>query len=467
MKRIYLLTGQILLFLSFSFSQAPQKMNYQAVARNSGGVAQQNQNIGLRFTVHDIMPNGTIVYQETQNSTTNQFGLFMAEIGSGTVTTGTFAGIDWASGNKYLQVEIDAIGGTTFTDMGTSQLLSVPFALFARSSANVWGSTGHIPKFLGVHSLTNSQIYDDASNVGIGTTSPFSKLSVAVSTTDASAGISITNALTGGKTIAINQGQVGKLNFTEPGVTDLVTMDFNNNRVGINNTSPAYPLHVTTNDLSGIAGYFVNYNVGTGLWGTCSSGVGVHAEGGTVGVYGRAYDYSGTLNRGASGQAGNGNINEGVYGYASGGTAAYGIAGYASGATTNWAGYFTGSVYASGTFQSSDRKLKSAVMPLSNALSIVNRLNPCNYIYKTEEYKQMSLPEGLHYGLIADEVEKVLPNVVKEAVQPAEYEKHDWGNGKKINDEVHFMSVNYTEIIPILIGAVKELKKEIEEMKKK
>ena len=93
--------------LSFSlFSQAPQKLNYQAVARNASGNAITNQSIKVRFTIKDGSITGTIVYQETDTATTNQFGLFTAKIGGGLVTSGVFTNIDWSTGDKFLQVEL-------------------------------------------------------------------------------------------------------------------------------------------------------------------------------------------------------------------------------------------------------------------------------------------------------------------------------------------------------------------------
>ena len=79
----------------------------------------------------------------------------------------------------------------------------------------------------------------------------------------------------------------------------------------------------------------------------------------------------------------------------------------------------------------------------------------------------MQLPEGIHYGLVADEVQQVMPGAVKKAVQPAEYANHDEKNGKKLSDKVEFNAVNYTEIIPVLISAVKEQQVMIKEQQKK
>jgi hypothetical protein len=100
-------------------------------------------------------------------------------------------------------------------------------------------------------------------------------------------------------------------------------------------------------------------------------------------------------------------------------------------------------------------------------LSIISQLKPSVYTCKTNEYKQMHLPEGLQYGLIADEVQQVLPGAVKKAIQPAEYENHDEKKGKKLSDEVEFNAVNYTEMIPILIGGIKEQQVIIDNQNKK
>lgn len=79
------------------------------------------------------------------------------------------------------------------------------------------------------------------------------------------------------------------------------------------------------------------------------------------------------------------------------------------GSSSNWAGYFSGNVYSSGSYQGSDRKLKSDILPLSNAVQLIKALKPSSYLYKTNEYKQMELPEGRQYGLVADEVKQVFP----------------------------------------------------------
>jgi hypothetical protein len=118
----------LLLFLSIHIltagAQAPELINWQSVVRNASGAVSANQNISLRFSIHDGSSTGAIVYQETISKTTNAFGLATHAIGSGSVVQGTMAGIAWGGGTKYLQVELDITGGSSYTDMGSSQLLS-------------------------------------------------------------------------------------------------------------------------------------------------------------------------------------------------------------------------------------------------------------------------------------------------------------------------------------------------------
>ncbi len=126
-----------------AYAQAPQKFNYQAIARNSTGVELTGQAIGIRISILDGGPNGTLVYQETQTKTTNAYGLFNLEVGGGTVVSGDFSTIAWGSGSKYVKTEIDPTGGTNYTVAGTSQLISVPYALFA-GNGGTQGPTGPV-----------------------------------------------------------------------------------------------------------------------------------------------------------------------------------------------------------------------------------------------------------------------------------------------------------------------------------
>ena len=150
MKKI-LLTITAFLVTLFAVAQAPNLLNYQGVARNAVGNVIPSQPIGLRLSILSGSPTGAPVYTETRNVTTNAFGLFNVQVGSpGAITsTGTIAGINWTafgtgSGTKYLQVEIDPIGGTNYFNVGSTQLVSVPYALYAASATPVGPAGGDL-----------------------------------------------------------------------------------------------------------------------------------------------------------------------------------------------------------------------------------------------------------------------------------------------------------------------------------
>ncbi|HZH64442.1 MAG TPA: hypothetical protein VEY10_06065 [Flavisolibacter sp.] len=122
-------------------AQTPQAMNYQAVARTSSGAIIPIQLVQVRFSVIEAGITGPVLYQETQYATTNNYGLFTLAIGKGTSATGTFSGINWASGtDKYLKVEIAPNGTNNFSLQGTTQLLSVPYALYSEKTKLIAGN---------------------------------------------------------------------------------------------------------------------------------------------------------------------------------------------------------------------------------------------------------------------------------------------------------------------------------------
>jgi D-arabinose 5-phosphate isomerase GutQ len=143
-KRIIVI---MLMLVVFGVMQADaQQLNYQAIARNANGVALTFRDVGIRLSIRDGSPNGSIVYSESRNIRTNQFGLFTVIIGSPGASNvlGSMASINWISGNKYLQVEIDPEGGTNYFQAGTSQLQAVPYALFANAAYPVGPAGGDL-----------------------------------------------------------------------------------------------------------------------------------------------------------------------------------------------------------------------------------------------------------------------------------------------------------------------------------
>ncbi len=119
-----------------SFSQAPQKMSYQAVIRNASNALVTNTTIGMRVSILQGSATGNAVYVETHNTTTNSNGLVNIQIGNGTPAAGSFTNINWGSGSYFIKTETDPVGGNNYTISGTSQLMSVPYAL--NSADNQW-----------------------------------------------------------------------------------------------------------------------------------------------------------------------------------------------------------------------------------------------------------------------------------------------------------------------------------------
>jgi uncharacterized protein (TIGR02145 family) len=116
-------------------SNVPGKIHYQGLAVGANGKPIKNGTVGLRLSVLDSLPNGSALYTETKTASTDAAGIFSTYLGVGTATAGTFANIPWANGNnKFLKVEMDAQGGSNYQNMGSTQLVSVPYALHAGSA---------------------------------------------------------------------------------------------------------------------------------------------------------------------------------------------------------------------------------------------------------------------------------------------------------------------------------------------
>jgi hypothetical protein len=127
----------ILLFLSLSiYAQSPEKMSYQAVVRDANNTLVANQTVGMQISILQSSITGTVVYTETHSVDANSNGLVSLEIGTGSSTSGNFSLIDWSAGPYFIKTETDPTGGTSYTINGTSQLMSVPFALYAKSSGS-------------------------------------------------------------------------------------------------------------------------------------------------------------------------------------------------------------------------------------------------------------------------------------------------------------------------------------------
>ena len=153
MKKITLLsTLCFLLFTLLVNAQIPPNaFNYSAVARNAAGLPIATTTIGIQITILKTSPTGVSQYSENHFVNTDAFGLFNLVIGAGAVQSGSMATIDWSNDNYYLKVGMDATGGTNFLTMGTTQLLSVPYAMYAKSAGTVsgGGTGGNFTHYIG------------------------------------------------------------------------------------------------------------------------------------------------------------------------------------------------------------------------------------------------------------------------------------------------------------------------------
>jgi len=170
------------------FAQAPQSFKYQAALRDNNGVSMANTAVTVKISIHQATVGGTVIYQESHSVTTNNYGLIFLNLGTGTVLSGVFASIPWEANSYFVQTEVDS--GSGYADLGTSQLLSVPYALHSASAVET-DPTFSVSVAAGITStditnwnspsgsqwLDNSpSIYFTAGNVGIGTNAPTATL---------------------------------------------------------------------------------------------------------------------------------------------------------------------------------------------------------------------------------------------------------------------------------------------------
>jgi N-acetylneuraminic acid mutarotase len=137
MKRLLLIISIVIGINISLIAQTPQKFNYQAVVRDNVGAVVKNQIVSFRIAIVQNNPSGFEVYSETHTPTTNDFGLVNLEVGSGTVISGSMTSIDWGADIYFVKIGIDASGGSNYTLIGASQLLSVPYALYAEKAGNI------------------------------------------------------------------------------------------------------------------------------------------------------------------------------------------------------------------------------------------------------------------------------------------------------------------------------------------
>ena len=140
MTKLIILFSALLMSLTV-FAQSPEMMSYQAIVRDSGDNLLANSQIGMQISILQGSVDGSTVYQETQIPTSNANGLVSLKIGTGSIISGDFSTIDWSDGPYFIKTETDPTGGTNYTITGTSQLMSVPYALYAKTAESIDNSS--------------------------------------------------------------------------------------------------------------------------------------------------------------------------------------------------------------------------------------------------------------------------------------------------------------------------------------
>jgi hypothetical protein len=221
---LYTTVGALLLTLS-SFAQAPEKMSYQAVIRGANNALVTNQQVGMQIS---ILQGSTAVYEEIQTPTSNTNGLVSLEIGTGTVISGSFTAIDWSAGTYFIKTETDPTGGTNYTITGTSQLLSVPFALYAKTSSDAGAVAANTLKvgYTEVLVSANADVAANTAKVGYTDAAVSANTDVAANT----AKVGYTEVLVSANTdVAANTAKVG---YTEAAVSANTDVAANTAKVG-------------------------------------------------------------------------------------------------------------------------------------------------------------------------------------------------------------------------------------------
>jgi hypothetical protein len=392
------------------------------------------------------------------------------------------------------------------------------------TSSSKLGTTNAINLRLFTNNLERMRI-TTSGLVGIGTTSPIDKLHV-----NSPSGTNALRAQVNGATKLLVHGGGGVAigaNSTPPSNGLYVS-----GNVGIGTNTPLYKFQVQGNasianglyvsdgitssnnsgdygiysygNYAGVYGYSANYGVygsggSYGVYATGYSGVygiasgstggvlgagkwGVYGMGTTGGSYGNGSEY-GAMGVSSSGYGVRGESSSGSAGYFSS-TSSHGIwAKTSSTASGVYAGVFQGNVYTYNAYQTSDKNLKKNIKDVGEAMNIIKKLKPKNYDFRDDgKYATLHLPKGNHYGLLAQDLEQVLPNLVHEAPLQA-----NTGNKKtvktiklsadgktpieseeqqEITETINTKAVNYTELIPIVIKGMQELSNENEDLKK-
>ena len=295
--------------------------------------------------------------------------------------------------------------------------------------------------------------------VGIGTSSPETKFHVSTNSATGYGHVKLTETQFDFSRITFNNNihnnfwdiaartdtnlANAQFNIYHSSAGDLFTVNARG-RIGINDATPSYTLDIDgnqntrviniTNDLPTTSNTTYNYGVRANLSQASNNG------------FPRLYNFYGISTDSDA------YLSYGIYAYASGASNNnYGIYAFAP-TTTGYAGYFSGNTYATGSYLTSDARLKSEIHPLKSGLEKVMQLKPKTYTYDRVKYDFMNLPEGEQFGFLAQEVEALLPNLTNKAFHAYDEAKSDTPEGQGFE----FKVVNYIGMIPVMVSAMQE-----------
>ena len=456
---------------SYLYAQTPQGINYQGIVSDNIGNPITSQNVALQFVIHKNTSSGTVLYTETHLVTTSTNGKVELVIGNGT-TTDDFSAISWSSDIYFLEIGIDTAAGTTFVPLGTQQLMSVPYALHAKTSEigddlgnhtatqNVNLANNNVNA---VNHLTTGTIFSTANTATINTTVPNGAEGLIMAGTASDYIVSVQDG--NGRVQHKWNASYGVNETFIKGAEDAFFIDIDassptdndpwikfkhadgatavagdaiswntqmiinqGGEVGINEVSPDDMLHVTSagngtrvraenlgNGWAGFVAKNTQREFFIGVQGAFDANPGeLHIFDNTVGARRLVIDAAGEVGIGRNNPSVKLDVN--------------------------------GSVNCTGGTCSSDERWKKNIVTLPNVLDNIKQMRGVSYFWKTEAFPDQNFKADKQIGLIAQEVEKVYPELVK------------------TNNE-GYKSMDYMSLTAVLLEGLKEQQKEIEELK--
>ena len=255
-----LLSVILIAFFTFeNYAQSPQSFQYQAVVRDASGTALVNQSVNFQISIISGSVSGTIEYVETHAGSTNGFGIVTLQVGTGTATQGSFSSIDWGTNSYFVKVEADPAGGTSYLDMGTTQLLSVPYALYAEKAGNIPLYTGGVGIDVSGTTITNlapDQVVNITSGTGVSVSGTYPNFNIDNTAPDQQ----VTLTGTGATSISGTYPDF-IISSTDTNTTYSAGTGIDVTGTTITNTAPDQPITLTGSGATTITGVYPDFTI--------------------------------------------------------------------------------------------------------------------------------------------------------------------------------------------------------------